>query len=375
MNKTIIFCADGTWNSPDQDENQDGLPDTTNVYKLFHGLSGSISIGQDNSAEQEKELRQNDALTQIAKYIHGVGDSNNLIKKIMGGMLGAGIISRIVRGYTFISRNYEPGDDIVVIGFSRGAYTVRALTGLIVSQGLLAKHLTSDKESAYRWGAKAWYRYRKQAQAIRLAEVLEDLPAFLSSGSVNRDDLIVVKNIKSVAVWDTVGSLGIPEYIGDTRTDAFRFADTKLSPIVEKGFHAVALDEQRIDFTPTFWEPADNVMQMLFPGAHGDIGGGYPTTNNESGLSDVSLEWMVSQLKTVGVQFSKTIYTPFSPNALGVAHQPWRQLSFHLRPQGPRNFNGTAIHKHPSIAERMNAGPVISEPNSAPTPYAPKNMP
>src|SRR5712691_2395309 len=160
MEKNIIFLADGTWNSPDQDEDSDGSPDYTNVYKLFLGLEGNDPAGSVRlEREQEKELRA-DGIVQIAKYIHGVGDSRNAIKRIMGGVFGAGIISRVVRGYTFISRNYEPGAHIHIAGFSRGAYTARALAGLIVSQGLLGRHITQDKELAYRCGKEAWYRYR-----------------------------------------------------------------------------------------------------------------------------------------------------------------------------------------------------------------------
>jgi uncharacterized protein (DUF2235 family) len=369
MNKTVIFCADGTWNSPDQDVDKDDLPDPTNVYKLFCGLIGSLSTVSIREADEQEKIEQR----QVAKYINGVGDSRNPIRRIMGGAFGAGIISRIVRGYTFISRNYEPGDDIVIVGFSRGAYTARALGGLIVSQGLLAKHLTHDKEEAYQWGATAWYQYRKKAGAVRLVERVKFLPAFVSGRRLRNDDLVKVRKIKAVAVWDTVGSLGIPSYIGDERTDTFRFADTKLSPIVENGFHAVALDEQRVDFTPTFWEPRANIEQILFPGAHGDVGGGYPTTNHESGLSDVALEWMVERLNAVGVRFSQPIYTPFAPDPRGTAHKPWQKGTFSTRKKALREFQGAGIDEHPAVAARMNAGPVVHEPSEAPRPYLPPN--
>lgn len=374
MSKTVIFCADGTWNNPDQDENKDGLPDPTNVYKLFCGLVGSLSTDSLRAADEQEKSNQE----QVAKYINGVGDSRNPIIKMMGGAFGAGIVSRIVRGYTFISRNYDPGDDIVVIGFSRGAYTARALCGLIVSQGLLAKHLTRDKEEAYRWGATAWYQYRKKAGAARLAEVVSNLPAFLSGRKLERNDLVKVRKIKAVAVWDTVGSLGIPSYVGDERTDAFRFADIQLSPVVANGFHAVALDEQRVDFTPTLWEPAANVEQRLFPGSHGDVGGGYTDRDNNSDLSDVALGWMIEQLKTktVGVQFLPSIYTPFNPDLKGPAHQPWQHPPFNrIGKIGLRPFKGTGIQEHHSIVDRMNAGPVVHEPSEEPSPYLPQNRP
>ena len=75
--------------------------------------------------------------------------------------------------------------------------------------------------------------------------------------------------------------------------DAFKFVDTQLSQKVGMGFHAVALDERRNDFKPTLWDPAPNVTQRLFPGANGDVGGGYPEAHNESGLSDGALNWMM----------------------------------------------------------------------------------
>lgn len=383
MSKLIVFCADGTWNGPDQDDDRDREPDPTNVYKLFLGLSGALSGDSIRDAdEQEKELLEDNRTLQVAKYIHGVGDSRNAISKLMGGAFGTGIISRIVRGYTYISRNYESGDDIVVVGFSRGAYTARALAGLIASQGLLAKSLTADKAEAYRWGAKAWYRYRKQATLNkagllqRLAEAAADLPAFLSSDEIKDSSLVAVEKIKAVAVWDTVGAMGLPRYIDDGRADAFRFTDTRLSPKVERGFHAVALDERRVDFSPTLWDARNDVKQMLFPGAHGDVGGGYSRKNNESGLSDIALGWMVGQLQGVGVRFTQPIYVSFQPDCKGTAHKPWQHPPFSvLGKSEPRDLKGGGIQEHPSIKERMDAGPVVPEPGEPHAAYVPTNRP
>jgi uncharacterized protein (DUF2235 family) len=377
MSKNIVFCADGTWNDPGQDENNDHIPDPTNVFKIFLNLAGTLSSESLREAdEQEKVLAENGAVRQIAKYLHGVGDSRNPIVKIMGGAFGSGVISRIVRGYTFVSRNYQDGDNIFIVGFSRGAYTARALAGLIASQGLLSADNTKDKELAYRLGAEAWYRYRKSSASkpsffARLAEVTADLPAFLSSGGLKDADLIPVDRIASVAVWDTVGAMGIPAYVGDDRTDAFRFADTKLSSKVDHGFHAVALDERRCDFTPTLWDRVDNVKQVLFPGAHADVGGGYPTINQESGLSDGALRWMVGSLKGCGVVFSDENAYPSSPNPAGVAHKPWKHGPWK---EAAREFPD-GMHQDPSIAARMAAGNVVADPGEPPAPYVPTNLP
>lgn len=381
MTKTLIFCADGTWNGPDQDDDNDGSPDSTNVFKLFFGLEGELSQETIRDAdEQEKFLTEGAKPVQAAKYIHGVGDSRNLIRKIMGGAFGAGTIARIVRGYTFISRNYAPGDAIVLIGFSRGAYTARALAGLIASEGLLAKPLTKDKKPAYRWGAKAWYRYRSKAMDAsrpsvweRFAEAMADLPAFISA-DVKDEDLVAVDTIKAVAVWDTVGALGLPKYKNDARADAFRFANNRLNNKVEWGFHAVSLDEQRDDFTPTMWENRNNVVQVLFPGAHADVGGGYTIRDGESGLSNGALLWMVDQLKEVGVQIVDSIAASNQADPGGIAHQPWRHKPFDLPGRAhPRDFSGTTVQEHYSIAQRMALPSVVAEPGELPSKYNPTN--
>jgi uncharacterized protein (DUF2235 family) len=380
MEKNIVFCADGTWNSPNQDDDGDETADPTNVYKLFVSLAGVDSPDTLLTAnEQEKALVENGATLQVAKYIHGVGDFRTPIRRLMGGAFGAGIISRIVRGYTFISRNYEAGAKIFIIGFSRGAYTARALAGLIASQGLLVPRLTHDKELAYRSGAQAWYRYRDSTSRkfglSRLAEVVRDLPAFVSRDSLNESDFVKVDSIAAVAVWDTVGSLGIPRFRGNGRIDAFRFCDNKLSPKVAMGFHAVAVDEQRGDFTPTLWDPAPNVQQVLFPGAHCDVGGGYPIINNESGLSDAALRWMMDHLTGAAVRFSREHPYPINPDYTGVAHMPWIHSPWDYPgvQLGARRFP-IALDQHPSIAERMAAREVVPEPGRPAVPYKPTNL-
>jgi len=381
MTKNIIFCADGTWNDPDRDENADQCADPTNVYKLFLCLEGRLTAESLRDAdEQEKKLNGNGTTRQIAKYIHGVGDSRNPIRKIIGGAFGAGVISRVVRGYTFISRNYEKDANIFIVGFSRGAYTARALAGLIASQGLLSPDLTRDREQAYRHGAQAWYRYRKASHTdpfklADLAELVADLPAFLSSSTLKDSDLVPVERIAAVAVWDTVGAMGFPEYSRGKKTDAFKFADTRLSSKVISGYHAVSLDEQRELFTPTLWDQTDNVVQSLFPGAHGDVGGGYPLADRESGLADGALQWMIDRLKRA-VYFADPLPCAINPNPAGTAHKPWTHVPWPLFPTVPRNFQQVAgILQDPSIAARKTAGKVIAGPGEDPAAYDPDNLP
>jgi uncharacterized protein (DUF2235 family) len=337
MAKTIIFCADGTCNGPGEaDDDGIGKP-ATNVLKLFLNLAGTDS---DDSImlknEQERPLQAADgSVAQVAKYLHGVGDSGNFLVKLLGGTVGFGLITRIVRGYTFISRNYRAGDQIFIIGFSRGAYTARALAGLINNQGLLdaTKLNLTDKNQGYRYGAAAWYAFRKNTARTgwldRLAAFVVDLPLFFTR-PVAADQRVLPAPVRAVAVWDTVGSLGIPAYsLHAERIDPFQFADRALSANVQTGLQAIALDEQRGDFTPTFWDSDPRVSQYVFPGAHADVGGGYPVAGNESGLSDCSLHWMMEELAKLGVRF---VDQPArgKPDPVGASHQPWTELPWTL---------------------------------------------
>lgn len=379
--KTIVFCADGTWNGPGEpdDDPKDACP--TNVFKLYVSLAGRdvLDAATYRSAnEQERRLVEPDGtVAQVAKYLHGVGDSDNFLVKLLGGTLGAGVIARIVRGYTFVSRSYEPGDRIVLVGFSRGAYTVRALAGMIAAQGLLdaSANDLEDRERAYRLASGLWADYRQHA-AERLGarwlngfrSLLEDLPAFFSrtpSPAMHAD-----VTIDTVAVWDTVGALGIPAYAADGgRLDVFRFCDLALSPKVRLGLHAVSRDEARADFTPTLWDADPRIEQLVFAGAHADVGGGYPMRGDESGLSDIALDWMRRRLAARQVLFDPGTMIPCTPDARGVAHQPWAQSPWRGLPRAARAAWLAALPEHPSVAERRAAGPVRADPSAAPAAY------
>jgi uncharacterized protein (DUF2235 family) len=333
------------------------------------------------ATEQERGLKASDgSVQQIAKYLNGVGDSNNFLVKAVGGAMGAGLITRIVRGYTFVSRNYAAGDDIYLLGFSRGAYTARALAGLIVDKGLLdaSKLDLSDKMSAYRLGAAVWYSHLKSSPKVdgnllaKLEEMALDLPAFILFPP--RDDKLIATPINTVAVWDTVGSLGIPDYNRqNVLIDVFQFADTKLSPSVKHGRQAIAVDEQRADFTPTLWDGDARIIQVLFPGAHADVGGGYPVDDNESGLSDVTLTWMAGELAKLGVKFSASPLFALSPDPKGVAHAPWLHPPWDMLPRGMRTFSpGLGLAK--CVLDRINGGMVRADPFGSPGSYSPQNL-
>lgn len=380
----ILFLADGTWNgpgpgNPDATDNPDAATEgTTNVYKMFVNLLGEDDpTGLRDRNEQERALAGTTGRPlQIAKYLHGVGDSANPLVKALGGGFGTGIVARILRGYTFISRNYRPGDRIFITGFSRGAYTARALGGMIGTMGLLdAAAMGLDgtpdsKQQAYEAAAAVWNAWRRRRSAgeswlARLEERLLYFPGFfgVAPAAPRIDDV----PIEAIGVWDTVGALGIPDYINDAkgRADIFKFADTILGSHVRNGFHAMARDEQRVDFSPTPWEPDQRILQMLFPGAHADVGGSYPTQNNESGLSDGGLRWMIDNFAGLGLRFKAPANPPIHPDPLGCAHMPWLNTAYI---QAPRAFPG-GMPQHASVSARQAGGPAKPDPSLPPRPY------
>jgi hypothetical protein len=267
------------------------------------------------------------------------------------------------------------------VGFSRGAYTARALAGMIAAKGLLdaRQNNLADSTNAYRLGTAVWYDFRQQAARsggwVDKLEALADLlPRFVSGVRVT-PAMLVGTDIEVVAVWDTVGSYGIPVYAPDDATvDVFQFADTVLSDRVLHGIHAVAVDERRENFTPTFWTPAPRIVQVLCPGAHADVGGGYPIGNGESGVSDCTLRWMTKALTDRGITFLDPPGCTTQPDPLATAHAPWMSGIWALLPQAARTIPSGLNLASEVIARAQAPSGVTAYPGAKPGPYAPPNL-
>ena len=376
MPKNIIFCADGTCNGPGEVDDQ-LLPDPTNVYKLFVQLNSNVAppgSAQDDELETI-EPANGTALAQYAKYIDGVGDSDNPIIKLFGGAAGAGLVARVVRGYTYISRVYDPGDNIFLVGFSRGGYTVRALAGLILFSGLLDKvaydlaAYPTNRVQAYQLGAGAWYHYQRTVSVNGgllgdFDKLVLGFPGFFTE---QPRSLVSVPNITAIGVWDTVSSYGFSAAYDDAgaKDDLFPLANARLSLSVNCGFQAISLDEQRDVFIPILWDEAPNVVQRLFPGAHADVGGGYSIAKGEAQLSDGALKWMISCLQTQGVLFFPNQRFAELSIPAGIAHQQWRYPPWTALSHSVRNFKALGkLEIDPSVTARGTAGVVTFDPGS-----------
>ena len=217
--------------------------------------------------------------------------------------------------------------------------------------------MPTDKNEAYRLGVAAWCKCKNVSLhgAGKLTDLATHMLNFVGgffARQLDANQLIADVPIKSVAVWDTVGSMGIPAYAADKRFDVFRFVDTKLSNKVQNGFHAMAVDELRADFPVTSWDSRAGVKQVWFVGAHADVGGGY--TAQESRLSDIALDWMMKQLAEVGVRLATPLTYEPKPTIDPAIHKPWTKAPFALLPRSPRQVASTDTI-HDSVLRRWQA--------------------
>jgi len=292
--KRLALCCDGTWSRADQERH--GRPCPTNVVKIAYRIA-----------------KRDGATPQIVYYDQGVGTGGGL-DRLTVGAFGDGLEGNIHDAYRFLVANYETGDEIYLFGFSRGAYTVRSLAGMVRQCGILRREKVENYRSAIELYRSAVHPDDESARGFRARFAVEG-----ESG----------QRIRMIGVWDTVGALGIPlRGLRWLTRRKHQFHDPELSGIVEHGYHALAIDERRSPFAPSLWaatpKPGQTVEQVWFCGSHRDVGGGYP----ETGLSDTALEWMVAKARLVGLGMddAATAAQPTRPHPLGRLHRSKKGL-------------------------------------------------
>lgn len=281
MNKNIVIFSDGTGQ-------EGGHGDDTNVYKLFKAAT--------NRTEE-----------QIVFYDRGLGTDRNFVT---GKLFGLGMSRNIIECYEFIFENYKAGDSIFLFGFSRGAATVRSLSGFIHMFGILPKSRPELIEKAYKI-----YKVRDHQKRDKKAkEFCEKHHPMWSK-------------IKFLGVWDTVAALGLPNptlnvIVNSIKMFQHKFHDFSLSPSVESAYHALSIDEERRDFLPTLWDEklgvGQSMEQVWFSGVHTDVGGGYPDRE----LADICFIWMVEKALEKGflIHSKNVLINQGNPN--GEMHNP-----------------------------------------------------
>lgn len=335
--KRIITCSDGTWNKPG--EVDDGQITQTNVQKIFQLI-------------EKTDVRTN--TSQIRFYDEGVGSEGNILQRDMEGATGKGLDGKILDAYKFIVWNFEPGDELYLFGFSRGAYTARSLAGLIRTCGIIKSYdLILINE--------AFEIYRNHDHNTPDHDAAID---FRTKNSY-------ITRIKMVGVWDTVGALGIPLHIFKLlNSKKYLFHDVQLSSTIDNAFQALAVDEHRESFEPSIWQQSPEIKkgnitqrlkQVWFTGSHSDVGGGYP----ETGLSDITLQWMAEKAFETGLAIRKP--ENLHPDYKGVLHNS-RTGMYELQPPyyRPIELGNDCTYEalNPSVTERMNDASCNYEPKN-----------
>jgi len=333
--KRIIVCCDGTWNRPDQV--QDGQVCPSNVTKIARCIAPVDSAGQ----------------RQLVFYDKGVGTGK--FDRLTGGAFGWGIKGKILDGYRFLVTTYDPEDEIFFLGFSRGAYTVRSLFGLIRNSGLLKREFSNKLADAY-----ALYRRRDDASHPDAVE-----------SELFRKTYSNEPRAKFMGVWDTVGALGLP--VGGLLqfvNKRWSFHDMTLSSWVENAFQALAIDERRKPFRPSIWEQSSKangqvLEQVWFAGVHSNIGGSYP----RAGLSDITLLWMIAKAEACGLAVDWNCVSAIDnprPDAFGELYDSqtvWYKitgLGDYIRPIGQKDKESAA---DTAVSRLENVGSKYQPPN------------
>jgi uncharacterized protein (DUF2235 family) len=273
MSKNIVVCCDGTANEFAQNR--------TNVIKLYSTL-----------------LLDTDR--QVAFYHPGIGTMEPFgalspvtrsFTRLLGMAVGYGLENDIRDAYVFLMQTYQSGDSIFLFGFSRGAFTVRAVASLIKMYGMVR----SGNEPLVP------YAIRMLTGIQRATDDASAAAYFDLASEFKRTMSCAIPRMRFVGIWDTVSSVGWIE-------NPLHLPYEANNPDIEIGRHAVSIDERRAFFRSHLWQPPTNpsadrgpkdLQQVWFPGVHCDVGGGYPEVT--CGLSKFPLQWMIEEAKAAGL--------------------------------------------------------------------------
>ncbi len=286
MTRIVVFC-DGTWNSPH-------ISELTNVRKLYDAVEDDEARGQ------------------ITAYFEGIGVNDEFDKpmqrffnKYGGGAFGWGLDTKVKEAYRFIAERYQPGDEIYLFGFSRGAFTARSVAGMIRKVGIITDTSTDGINTAFALYRKSGKRNHPDTAHIMAARRTLS-PHFATSQKELdwRDDDATLVNIAYLGVWDTVGARGVPVAllgpVAAAWNSRYQFHDTDLSSLVRSARHALAVDERRLFFVPAKWDNLERLnagdaseqrpyQQVWFAGNHAIVGG---SLEDAQPLSVITLDWI-----------------------------------------------------------------------------------
>lgn len=297
MARNLVVCLDGTRNEPERG--------ATNVARIY-------------------DLVRKDA-SQVAYYDPGVGTmgarsaSTAIGRKLSifkGLVLGHGVKENISEAYEFLMRHYQPGDKLYLFGFSRGAYTARALAGMLRTVGLLRPGAENLIPYALKLYAKGGRHDQDPDEEAAFWKMRTD---FNTSFGNPEFPSRFAPQVAFLGVWDTVKSVGWFNW--RAKLQQARWPFTRKVPNVAVGRHALALDERRRPYAAYRFDAdeladGDRLREVWFSGVHSDVGGQFPDDHR---LSDLALEWMVTEAVAAGIAVDASRYEDLVGSPLGEA--------------------------------------------------------
>ncbi len=316
--KNIVICCDGTGNEYGRNN--------TNVVETY-----TLAAKDDR---------------QVTYYDPGVGtggweyhEEDGTLRSLSDQATGYGLQKNVEDVYRYLMGSFERGDRVYLFGFSRGAFTVRALAGMLYKCGLLR----ADAANLVEYASKVYNTPDNDAVAQGFRTVFgRPCPVYF------------------IGVWDTVESLAL--------NASKRFHDARLNPEVRYGYHALAIDEKRKDFRPYLWDEdkvreRQLIEQVWFAGVHSDVGGWYA----ERGLSNIALQWMLDRAMRQGLRVAHARLAEYQPDPHDTLHQSLTGF-WKFRGQRTRKIpEGARIHA--SVFERMANPANHYRPTNLPTAY------
>src|ERR1700730_8300830 len=305
MGTRIVLLSDGTGNAASKVWR-------TNVWRVFESL----------------DLTGSD---QVANYDDGVGTSSFKPLALLGGAFGWGLKRNVLDLYKFVCRNYRSDEDeIFGFGFSRGAFTIRIVVGLIFDQGLVPY---DSEEELNRRARDAYRAFRRKNfhTLLRVEEPFRFLRDLVIPNGYDPSKNRRVERIRFLGLWDTVAAYGLPveemtrgvsQWIWPLELPERRLCDQ-----VDRACHALSLDDERTTFHPVLWterhEPPpprdedgvyetkkERISQVWFAGVHSNVGGGYP----DDSLAHVPLCWIMAEAQDCGLRYKTR--PPADPDAM-----------------------------------------------------------
>lgn len=311
--KNIVLLSDGTGNSSDSTFK-------SNVWRLYQAVDRSPPAADSGHPDQ------------LVYYDNGVGTESFRPLAAIGGAFGIGVWQNVKDLYTFVCRNYQPGDYIFGFGFSRGAFTIRLLMGMIGKCGIVKTHseahLIECVEAAYE-AYRRDFLLRASRNRMMIYHLFLREPKYRKVNGKPGPTIELgmdgceqfFPDIRFLGVWDTVDAYGMPVEELKLAIDDYiwpmSFADRDPSPRLLTIRHALSLDDERPTFRPVLWNEvlpkkegvrdkeevltSERIQQVWFAGVHANVGGGYP----DDGLAVTALQWMMDAAELKGLRYDK----------------------------------------------------------------------